>query len=155
MPDKGARRIFISKSRYHKGLSAGEVQLERLLFINGFNILYQEQLAMPKLIELLNGADLVIGMSGSAMHVVVLLPDAPSRMILIHRNRGRSGMAIQSKLHSVRDIKTIEIDAVDSQSGEGASASAMRMWRLTSIPGSPASPSVSILLCRSHCWTAS
>ena len=75
-----ARLLYFSRSRVQGGLrhSVNEEALEEALGQRGFAVIHPQELPLPEVVALVNGASLIAGPMGSAMHNVLFrLPDTP------------------------------------------------------------------------------
>jgi capsular polysaccharide biosynthesis protein len=81
----GAQRVYFSRSRVEGGLrhSQNETALEEALRQRGFAVVHPQELPLAEVAALVNGASLIAGPMGSAMHNVLFrLPDTPPLITL-------------------------------------------------------------------------
>lgn len=117
-----SKKVFLSRTRYFRGLTAGEVYLENLLMINGYTILHPQELTIESFVRAANNCSIIIGLSGSALHNILFLPVKPLKVIQIFRDSGRTGMGVQRAIHEVGGIASREVLEILDQSGTGPSS---------------------------------
>lgn len=109
---QSARMVYLSRTCHFKGLTAGETQIELLLYANGFRTIHPERLSMSEKVLLLNGIDTLISLTGSGLLITCLLPDYPKRVIQIARNKMASSILLQRRLNQQANAHNHEVLAV-------------------------------------------
>lgn len=116
----GSNKVYLSRSRLSQGLVAGEPELERILFLAGFDIIYPEQRSLTENLERLSDIELVLGFSGSAFHKLLFLPHPPSAIIELCRRKWSN--QTQKAINSAIGAESHEFDFIIDQHGSGSAA---------------------------------
>ncbi|MBE9197253.1 glycosyltransferase family 61 protein, partial [Synechocystis sp. LEGE 06083] len=114
-------KVYISRSQFPKGMVAGEAALEKELKNNGYYIVYPEKMPFYDQLKVMRGADVVVGVSGSALHNIIFLDEPPKKIIEIQR-RGRSN-GTQKIINKAKGVVSQSIYAILDSSSTKSSAS--------------------------------
>lgn len=97
-PGGGARRVFLSRAAHHRALAAAgtpskrsspnEAQVDELFRSRGYQVAHAEQLDFADQVRLVADADVVAGVSGSALHLSVFAPPG-TRVVEVSDLRAR------------------------------------------------------------------
>lgn len=79
-------RIFVSRSHINRRRLVNEVQIEAIFERHGFHIIHPESLPIEQQIALFDGAEMIAGLGGSAMHSTVFTP--PETKVLMISSLG-------------------------------------------------------------------
>src|SRR5699024_5678765 len=96
---KGPRRVFLSRSVHHAALaqagrpsrraSPNETEVDALFASRGYAVAHPQQLDLTDQIRLVADADVIAGVSGSALHLSVFAPSG-ARVVEVADARARS-----------------------------------------------------------------
>lgn len=90
-PREKQGNIYLSRSKLstaHDGnIICGEAEFENYLKTEGFTVVYPETLTVKEQVRLFCSARNIVGFVGSAFHTLLLCPDAPEKIVYLHRNK--------------------------------------------------------------------
>ncbi len=106
-PLQSPKRIYLSRRKCKIRLIMGEENLENIFKQNGFTIIYPERCPLKQLVSLLQSAEYLAGISGSAMHNA-LFCSQNTKLIVLNRNPGFNH--VQGLINQAMNLDTIFTD---------------------------------------------
>lgn len=92
-PTVAGKRLFLSRSRVTKDVSADERALDDVVVRYGFELFRPEEHTVREQLAEMSSAEVVLGLEGSAFHTPLLLQDpVATRFWALTRHRGGSGV---------------------------------------------------------------
>lgn len=101
-------RVFLSRSRHHRAVEPGsraarrvadnEVELDTLMSRLGFVVVHAEELSVAEQVEAVAAARVLVGVSGSALHLSVFAPERASVVELGDPRRAEGPVLTQQLL---------------------------------------------------------
>jgi tetratricopeptide (TPR) repeat protein len=113
-------KLYVSRSRFSKGIVAGEHIFEELLRSNGFTIIYPELLTFSHQVSYLRSAKVCLGIAGSALHSYLFVNTLPRKLVTIER-RGNKNSA-QYAISKLVGLSQTCINAILSESQSDSKA---------------------------------
>ena len=106
---RGENKIYLSRTKFKGGtVCLGEKYIEKLFYKNGYKILYPEQLSLKEQIEYLKDAKEIVGVIGTATHLIVFAQKGVKSVIL---SRCDYPIEEQDILHQAVDADWYEVGA--------------------------------------------
>jgi len=106
------RRVYLSRTRMGRNQTIGEARIEELLRRGGWRIVYPEEMDLVTLIHVLDRAESVMCLSGSAA-VNFLYCRPGTTVIVLHKH----GQQLQNELGTVASAAGVDVVCVDAHTG--------------------------------------
>jgi capsular polysaccharide biosynthesis protein len=109
--DQGARRVYVSRRLWSKRQTSNEDEVELEFSRHGFRLSYPEQMSFAEQVNLVRHADVLAGMSGSALHLSGFM-HAGARVYALSSR----GMPALNAITRALGIRTVRLDVAEAVS---------------------------------------
>lgn len=88
VPAGAHEKVYLSRTQFRTGVgyTHGEEELEKNFALNGFHIVYPEQLNLREQVSIIKGARVIAGINGTALHNLLFHPGGADVIILQRSN---------------------------------------------------------------------
>lgn len=113
------KRVYLSRLHFDDNL-IGEKYIEKIFELNGYKIIYPEEMSIEEQISVISGANDVVGVVGTALHNLMFMQDGAKCTILERNNIPNYNQIVINDMRSLNtDYVYANNSSLPSLSGKG------------------------------------